>query len=32
MRDCCQGHPEVCGPAMAALSSRCEPSKGRSHA
>lgn len=28
MRDCCQGHPEVCHPAMAALSSCCEPTKG----
>ena len=31
MRDCCQGHPEVCNPAMAALSSCCEPTKGTSH-
>ena len=23
MRDCCQGHPEVCNPAVAALSSCC---------
>ncbi|CAH1656882.1 Transcriptional regulator, ArsR family [Chelatococcus asaccharovorans] len=23
MRDCCQGHPEVCAPAVAALSSCC---------
>lgn len=23
MRDCCQGHPEVCNPAMVALSSCC---------
>lgn len=28
MRDCCQGHPEVCRPAVAALSSYCEPRKG----
>jgi DNA-binding transcriptional ArsR family regulator len=28
MRDCCQGHPEVCDPAMAALTSCCEPLKG----
>lgn len=28
MRDCCQGHPEVCSPAMAALSSCCQPEKG----
>jgi ArsR family transcriptional regulator len=25
MRDCCQGHPEVCGPAVAALSACCAP-------
>lgn len=31
MRDCCQGHPEVCNPAMAALSSCCEPEKGAPH-
>jgi len=31
MRDCCQGHPEVCNPAMAALSSCCEPTKGTAH-
>ncbi|ODT14187.1 MAG: transcriptional regulator [Kaistia sp. SCN 65-12] len=30
MRDCCQGHPEVCGPAMAALSARCQPRKAKS--
>ncbi|MBB5754271.1 ArsR/SmtB family transcription factor [Prosthecomicrobium pneumaticum] len=28
MRDCCQGHPAVCDPAVAALSCRCEPAKG----
>ncbi|MFC5989439.1 ArsR/SmtB family transcription factor [Limoniibacter endophyticus] len=28
MRDCCQGHPEVCNPAVAALSSCCEVPKG----
>jgi len=28
MRDCCHGHPEVCNPAMAALSSCCNPTKG----
>jgi DNA-binding transcriptional ArsR family regulator len=28
MRDCCQGHPEVCNPAVAALSSCCDPMKG----
>src|SRR5579875_1005202 len=25
MRDCCQGHPEVCNPALAALSACCKP-------
>ncbi|MCJ2012184.1 ArsR/SmtB family transcription factor [Methylobacterium sp. J-076] len=25
MRDCCQGHPEVCTPAMAALTACCPP-------
>lgn len=25
MRDCCQGHPEVCGPAVTALATCCEP-------
>ena len=25
MRDCCQGLPEVCGPAVAALSACCDP-------
>lgn len=25
MRDCCQGHPDVCGPAVASLSTCCEP-------
>jgi DNA-binding transcriptional ArsR family regulator len=24
MRDCCQGHPQVCAPAVNALSARCE--------
>ena len=24
MRDCCQGRPEVCGPAVAALSTCCD--------
>ncbi len=27
MRDCCQGHPEVCAPAIAALDSCCVPSR-----
>ena len=31
MRDCCQGHPEVCAPAVAALSCACEPT-GDTHA
>lgn len=25
MRDCCQGHPEVCAPAVAALATCCPP-------
>jgi ArsR family transcriptional regulator len=25
MRDCCQGHPDVCGPAAAAAASCCAP-------
>lgn len=25
MRDCCQGHPEVCAPAVAALAPCCPP-------
>jgi ArsR family transcriptional regulator len=25
MRDCCQGHPEICGPAVATLTTCCEP-------
>ncbi|MCB1469918.1 MAG: helix-turn-helix transcriptional regulator [Rhizobiaceae bacterium] len=32
MRDCCQGHPDVCSPAVAALSSCCKPTKGAVHA
>ncbi len=24
MRDCCQGHPEICAPAVAALAGCCE--------
>ncbi|MDR2012812.1 MAG: metalloregulator ArsR/SmtB family transcription factor [Rhodanobacter sp.] len=28
MRDCCQGHPDVCNPAVAALSSCCKPAQG----
>ncbi len=25
MRDCCQGHPKICAPAMAALACACDP-------
>lgn len=25
MRDCCQGHPEICAPAVAALNCACNP-------
>ncbi|MCJ8144021.1 metalloregulator ArsR/SmtB family transcription factor [Ancylobacter sp. A5.8] len=32
MRDCCQGHPEVCTPAVTALSSCCPPTKGTANA
>lgn len=32
MRDCCQGHPEVCAPAVAALFACCKPTKGSVHA
>ena len=31
MRDCCQGHPEVCNPALKALSRQCDPVKGDAH-
>lgn len=31
MRDCCQGHPEVCNPAVAALSCQCDPAKGNAY-
>ena len=31
MRDCCQGRPEVCAPAVAALSSCCLPSEEPAH-
>ena len=31
MRDCCQGHPEVCAPAVAALAACC-PAKEPTHA
>ncbi|WP_313349483.1 metalloregulator ArsR/SmtB family transcription factor [Paracoccus sp. (in: a-proteobacteria)] len=26
MRDCCQGHPEICAPVMTALVCACDPS------
>lgn len=29
MRDCCSGHPEVCNPAVEALSSCCPPQRRR---
>lgn len=32
MQDCCQGHPDVCAPAIAALSNRCMPNKESTHA
>lgn len=32
MRDCCNGHPEVCAPAVAALSCVCEPKSEDAHA
>ena len=25
MQDCCQGHPEICAPAVAALNCACDP-------
>ncbi|MDQ0325852.1 DNA-binding transcriptional ArsR family regulator [Rhodopseudomonas julia] len=31
MRDCCQGHPEVCDPAIAGLSTCSNPTKVTSH-
>ncbi|RJE87257.1 ArsR/SmtB family transcription factor [Paracoccus onubensis] len=31
MRDCCQGHPEICAPVAAALSCSCDPLKDASH-
>ncbi len=27
MRDCCQGHPEICAPAIAAMACSCQPAK-----
>lgn len=32
MRDCCQGHPDVCNPAVAALSRCCDPERERTNA
>lgn len=31
MQDCCQGRPEICAPAVAALSCVCEPQKDAFH-
>jgi DNA-binding transcriptional ArsR family regulator len=31
MRDCCQGHPEVCQPAVAALARCCNPAQEAVH-
>ena len=31
MRDCCQGHPEICAPVAMALSCSCEPAKEAVH-
>ncbi|MFC3311277.1 ArsR/SmtB family transcription factor [Falsigemmobacter intermedius] len=27
MRDCCQGHPEICAPVVAALDCACDPTE-----
>jgi ArsR family transcriptional regulator len=32
MKDCCQGRPEVCAPAMAALATCCPPTGETAHA
>ena len=32
MKDCCQGHPEVCTPAVAALAACCTPTGDTVHA
>ncbi len=32
MRDCCQGRPEVCAPAVEALAACCIPTGGTAHA
>jgi DNA-binding transcriptional ArsR family regulator len=31
MRDCCQGHPDVCAPAIDALASCCLPAEEIGH-
>lgn len=30
MKDCCQGHPEICAPAVAALDCACDPNLAES--
>ena len=30
MKDCCQGHPEICAPALAALDCACDPTSTES--
>lgn len=32
MRDCCQGHPDVCSPVMDKLNACCEPAKENANA
>ena len=32
MRDCCQGHPDVCSPVVNKLVACCEPAKDAAHA
>lgn len=32
MKDCCNGHPEVCAPAVAALSACCDPKEEKTDA
>ena len=31
MRDCCQGHPAVCNPAVASVAAKCKPAKSVRH-
>lgn len=31
MRDCCQGHPEICAPALAAPACGCDPAEPEGH-